>query len=286
MLRTISKYLSLIKFSHTVFAMPFAAIGFVAGLRNVDFHVAPTKALWVICCMVFARSSAMAFNRWSDRKIDAKNARTAGREIPSGAIKANSALWFTIITALAFMVCAYQINELCFYLSPIALLVILGYSLTKRFTALSHIVLGVGLSLAPVGAYLAVTGHFDWLPVMIGLAVITWVGGFDIIYALQDAEFDRQNHLHSIPAALGIKGALTVSRMLHVGTSLLLIIPFMLHDFGWIYLVGWSVFSLLLIMQHRIAGSGDMSRINLAFFTANGIASMVFMAFAVGDMLV
>ena len=123
------------------------------------------------------------------------------------------------------MVCAYQINELCFYLSPIALLVILGNSLTKRFTALSHIVLGVGLSLAPVGAYLAVTGHFDWLPVMIGLAVITWVGGFDIIYSLQDAEFDRQNHLHSIPAALGIKGALTVSRMLHVGTSLLLIIP-------------------------------------------------------------
>ncbi|MFM7177157.1 MAG: UbiA-like polyprenyltransferase [Bacteroidota bacterium] len=286
MLRTISKYLALIKFSHSVFAMPFAAIGFVAGLRNVDFHVAPSKALWVLGCMVFARSSAMAFNRWSDRHIDSKNARTAGREIPSGAIKANSALWFTIITALAFMFCAYQINELCFFLSPIALLVVLGYSLTKRFTALSHLVLGLGLSLAPVGAYLAVTGHFDWLPVMIGLAVITWVGGFDIIYALQDAEFDRQNHLHSIPAALGIKGALTVSRMLHVGTSLLLIIPFMLHDFGWIYFVGWSVFSLLLIMQHRIAGSGDMNRINLAFFTANGIASMVFMAFAVGDMLV
>ncbi|MFM7767088.1 MAG: UbiA-like polyprenyltransferase, partial [Bacteroidota bacterium] len=191
MLRTISKYLSLIKFSHTVFAMPFAAIGFVAGLRTVEFHVPPIKALWVLLCMVFARSAAMAFNRWSDRKIDALNTRTANREIPAGIIQANSAIWFTIIMAVAFMASAYQINDLCFYLSPVALLVILGYSLTKRFTALSHIVLGLGLSLAPVGAYLAVTGHFDWLPVMIGLAVITWVGGFDIIYALQDAEFDR-----------------------------------------------------------------------------------------------
>jgi len=286
MLRTLSKYLSLIKFSHTIFAMPFAAIGFVAGLRNVDFKVSPIMAVWVLLCMVFARSAAMAFNRYVDRHIDARNVRTATREIPSGAIQAQSALFFTIAMSAAFILCAYLINPLCFYLSPVALLVILGYSFTKRFTFLSHIVLGVGLSLAPVGAYLAVTGHFDWLPVMIGLGVITWVGGFDIIYALQDAEFDRQNHLHSIPAALGIKGALTVSRMLHVGTALLLMVPFLLHDFGWIYLAGWFLFVGLLIAQHRIAGKGDMSRINLAFFTANGIASMVFMAFAVSDMLI
>ena len=201
------KYLSLIKFSHTIFAMPFALIGFF--LATKSNQVEWITLLYVVLCMIFARSAAMAFNRYIDRDIDAANLRTAQeREIPNGSIKANSALIFVIISSLLFVTTTYLINSLCFALSPIALLVILGYSYTKRFTALCHLILGLGLALAPIGAYLAVSGKFDIVPLLFSAAVLFWVSGFDIIYSLQDQEFDKEQKLHSIPVLLGTKNAL------------------------------------------------------------------------------
>ena len=205
--------------------MPFALIGFSLavipfmryGASGVDLGNPPliVRLLLVIACMVFARSAAMAFNRYLDKNFDAINPRTAIREIPAGIISSNSALLFTIVCSILFMASAFFINRLCFYLSPVALLVILGYSYTKRFTPLCHLILGLGLSLAPVGAYLAVIPYFHVLPVLFSLTVLCWVSGFDIIYALQDEEFDRNNRLHSIPAALGKQTALRVSELLH-----------------------------------------------------------------------
>src|SRR5687768_2331181 len=220
----VKSYLSLVKFSHTIFAMPFAMIGFFLGVMNsVAFNVEADMInmsvglidfgillILVIGCMVFARSAAMAFNRYLDRSFDARNPRTAIREIPAGIIRANSVLLFTIINCILFIACTFFINRICFYLSPVALAVVLGYSYTKRFTPLCHLILGLGLSLAPIGAYLAVTGRFDLLPILFSLAVIFWVSGFDIIYALQDEEFDRKEKLYSIPAFVGKSKALLI----------------------------------------------------------------------------
>ncbi|GAB2656008.1 UbiA-like polyprenyltransferase [Flavihumibacter cheonanensis] len=292
---TVKNYLSLIKFSHTIFAMPFAMIGFFLaatgstgyfGLLTQDYRLVILKFLLVIACMVFARSAAMAFNRYLDRQFDAKNPRTAIREIPAGIISADRALWFTIVNAVLFIAATYFINPLCFYLSPVALLVVLGYSYTKRFTALCHLVLGLGLSLAPIGAYLAVTGYFDWLPVLFSFAVIFWVSGFDIIYALQDEEFDRSNQLHSIPAALGKKKALRVSELLHLLSTTSVVLAGLEGHFGAWYWIGVLVFTGMLIYQHSIVKPNDLSRVNLAFMTANGIASVVFALFVIADLLV
>ncbi len=280
-----AKYLSLIKFSHTIFAMPFALIGFVAGLKQMNFEISYWLIIPVILCMIFARSAAMAFNRWADRNIDARNIRTRIREIPSGTISAKAALIFAIMNAAAFIITTWFINEICFYLSPVALLVVLGYSFTKRFTSLSHLVLGLGLSLAPIGAYLAVTGMFNWLPVLFSLAVIGWVAGFDIIYALQDEEFDRENRLFSIPSALGRAGAMRVARILHVTSALTLLNILSYSGFGWIYLAGWLIFTSLLVYQHMIISKDDLSRINTSFFTTNGIASVVFSLFTTFEIL-
>jgi 4-hydroxybenzoate polyprenyltransferase len=268
-------YFSLIKFSHTVFALPFALIGFLAGANEVDFNFSPWLILQVLLCMIFARSAAMAFNRWADREIDARNERTRIREIPSGKISANSALGFTIFNSVAFIITTYFINMLCFFLSPVALIVILGYSYTKRFTPYSHIVLGLGLSLAPIGAYLAVAGKFDLLPVLFSIAVISWVGGFDIIYALQDEEFDKQNKLFSLPSAFGSGKALHISEALHIISSLALLAAGYFGNYGWIYFTGWLIFTFLLIYQHTLVKPGDLSKVNVAFFTTNGIASVI-----------
>lgn len=296
---TIKNYFSLIKFSHTIFAMPFAMIGFCLAVFSTN-SVVPgwhtlifppgfnwtsllIKLLLVILCMVFARSAAMAFNRYLDRSFDAKNPRTAIREIPAGIIKANSALWFTIVCSVLFMVCSLLINKLCFFLSPVALLVVLGYSYTKRFTALCHLVLGLGLSLAPIGAYLAVTGQFDWLPVLFSFTVLFWVSGFDIIYALQDEEFDKSQKLHSIPVALGKNKALRVSEILHLLAAILVITIGLLGQFGISYWIGVAVFAGMLIYQHSIVKADDLRKVNIAFMTANGIASVVFAVFVIGD---
>lgn len=284
-MRSLSTYLSLIKFSHTIFALPFAIIGFFLALGHTEAHFSFSKFVLVLCCMVFARSSAMAFNRYIDRHFDARNSRTSNREIPSGQIQPSSALLLVIISALAFVVCTYFINSLCFFLSPVALLVVLGYSYTKRFTPLCHLVLGVGLALAPVGAYIAVTEEFAWIPVLLGAAVFFWVAGFDIIYALQDDEFDRSQGLKSIPVYLGREKALWLSRIFHVLSSLLLLFIYFLGTFSWLYLLGWSVFTALLVYQHSLVSSKDLSRVNLAFGTTNGIASLLFSLFVCADLL-
>lgn len=269
-------YLSLVKFSHTVFALPFALIGFALAVvyeqRTFEWHL----LIKVLLCMVFARSAAMAFNRYLDRRYDALNPRTAKREIPAGVITPQNALSFTIANCILFVLTTWFINTLVFYLSFIALFVILFYSYTKRFTALCHIVLGVGLSLSPIGAYLAVTGYFSWLPLLFSFTVLTWVGGFDIIYALQDEGFDKQQKLHSIPTALGTKNALLVSTLLHVCSALFVIGAGVLASFNWLYWVGVSAFIGLLIFQHSIVKPNDLSRVNMAFGNTNGIASFIF----------
>ena len=303
----IKKYLSLIKFSHTIFAMPFAMIGFVLGVLSFkgDFtpdqwslreslgHVSTsgkiyflfTRLILVVLCMIFARSAAMAFNRWLDKNFDAANPRTAIREIPSGIISANKALIFVIINCIAFIITTWFINLLCFYLSFVALFVILFYSYTKRFTPLCHLVLGLGLSLAPIGAFLAVTGEFHVLPVLFSFVVLTWVSGFDIIYALQDEEFDRSQHLHSIPVWMGKRNALVFSSLLHTFSALLVISIGIMYPFYWLYWIGTVIFCVMLFYQHSIVKPTDLSRVNLAFMTANGFASIGFAVFVILDMI-
>jgi 4-hydroxybenzoate polyprenyltransferase len=237
--------------------------------------------LLVVGCMVSARSAAMAFNRYLDRHIDAQNPRTAIREIPKGIIEPKHALIFTIISALVFVFFAYCLNPLCFMLSPIALLVVLGYSYTKRFTSFCHLILGLGLSLAPIGAYLAVTGQFRPLPLFFSMIVIFWVSGFDIIYALQDEAFDQEHQLYSIPAWLGKKKALYVSSFLHLLTVVFVIIAGTHSYFTDIYWIGAFIFVSMLIYQHSIVKPNDLSKVNIAFMTANGIASIVFATFVI-----
>lgn len=299
----VRSYLSLIKFSHTIFAMPFALIGFFLGLRDIGVvnnlvtfgKLQPArftnqqlllKFLLVVLCMVFARSAAMAFNRYLDRRFDERNPRTAIREIPAGIISPRNALVFTIVNCLLFIASTWFINLLCFYLAPVALFVILFYSYTKRFTPLCHLVLGLGLSLAPIGAYLAVTGAFSLLPVLFSLAVIFWVSGFDIIYALQDEAFDKENDLYSMPSVFGKKRALGVSTFLHVLSAACVVTTGLLSGFGILYWIGVAVFIGMLIYQHSIVKPNDLSRVNLAFMTANGIASVVFAVFVIADMFI
>ncbi len=284
-------YLSLIKFSHTIFAMPFAMVGFFAAWKVGGGQLEWRLLLLVVLCMVFARSAAMAFNRWLDRDIDARNPRTAVREIPAGVVAASSALVFVVVNCAAFMLSAWLINPLCGALSPVALAVVLGYSYTKRFTWLCHLVLGLGLSLAPVGAWLAVAGRFDWPPIFYGLAVLTWVAGFDIIYALQDEAFDRSQNLHSIPVFLGKSRALRASELLHaLSAAALLTANFLLKKqlpgiLGPLHWLGTAIFLGMLVWQHRLVKPDDLSRVNLAFMTTNGVASLVFGACQVVDLL-
>jgi 4-hydroxybenzoate polyprenyltransferase len=271
-------YLSLVKFSHTIFAMPFALVGFTTGLYAKNFIHPRWYILFflVLICMVTARNAAMAFNRYLDRNIDANNPRTAIREIPKGIVQPKHALIFVVLNCIIFVVATFFINSLCFYLSPIALLVILGYSYTKKFTFLCHIVLGIGLSLAPLGAYLAVTGSFHWLPIVLGLSVLLWVAGFDIIYALQDESFDKTNQLYSIPQFFGAKKALFISKCLHLLSAVcLFVFVFSLHgyDFKWL---GFLFFIGILVYQHYIINRFGLEKIDIAFFTTNGIGSLIF----------
>jgi len=320
MMTKIKNYLSLIKFSHTIFAMPFAMIGFFlpASVRFKNFiesfpgsgpyagDIDPTlkrtfefdksaplsyteifiRLGIIILCMILARSAAMAFNRYLDRDFDAKNPRTAIREIPKGIITPKNALAFTIICSLLFIASTYFINRLCFYLSPVALAVVLGYSYTKRFTVLCHFILGLGLSLAPIGAYIAVTGSFAFLPILFSIAVLFWVSGFDIIYALQDEEFDKSNNLYSIPAWLGKKWGLRISELLHLVSAAAIIAAGIYGKFGWLYWAGTAIFIGMLVYQHSIVKPADLRRVNLAFMTANGIASVVFAIFVIADLFI
>jgi 4-hydroxybenzoate polyprenyltransferase len=264
----IGKYFSLVKFSHTVFAMPFAMIGFALGISEGGYNFSFRLLILIILCMIFARNSAMGFNR----------------EIPAGIISTGAATAFVIINSGLFVLTTYFINSLAFWLSPVALLVILGYSLTKRITALCHLVLGLGLSLAPIGAYISVTGKFEMLPVIYSFIVLTWSSGFDIIYALQDDDFDRSANLYSIPSLIGRKNALLVSSLLHVLTFILVIAAGLTGDSGYIFWIGAALFSALLLYQHLIVKHNDLKRVNLAFGTTNGFGSIVFALFSIIDL--
>lgn len=284
-------YLSLIKFSHTLFALPFALVGFFVGIAEHGQGLSWRLLLLVVLCMVFARSAAMAFNRWLDRDVDALNPRTQMREIPAGVISPQAALRFVVLACVLFIATTYFINPLCFYLSPVALAVVLGYSYTKRFTWLCHLILGLGLALAPVGAYIAATGHFGWISIFYGLAVLLWTAGFDIIYALQDEEFDRENRLFSIPARWGKVRALHVSEWLHLGAAAFMIFAGGLLHSGlpeaqWLAWLGTAVFLAMLVYQHRLVKPNDLSRVNMAFFTTNGVASVIFGLLTILDLMV
>lgn len=289
MAQQLKNYLSLIKFSHTIFALPFALVGYVLGSLS-EQAFSGRILLLVVLCMVFARSAAMAFNRYLDRDIDGKNPRTQVREIPAGVISARSALLFVLINSAAFWVTTWFINPLCFALAPVALLVILGYSYTKRFTAWCHFVLGLGLALAPVGAFLAVTGHFSLISILYGAVVLLWVAGFDIIYALQDRDFDEGLGLQSIPVALGKSGALQLSNFLHLLCAAVLVAAVYLQGqdysaFTWLHYVAAGIFLILLFYQHTLVKPNDLRRVNLAFFTTNGVASLIFGSLVIIDVL-
>lgn len=286
----LKNYLSLIKFSHTIFALPFALIGFTLGFQEMSASGVDHPFQWpmlvkMLLCMVFARSAAMSFNRYLDRAFDALNPRTAKREIPAGIIKPQQALAFTVVNSVLFVATTWFINDVCFYLSFVALFVVLFYSYTKRITPLCHVVLGVGLALSPIGAYLAVTGHFALTPIMFSLSVLTWVSGFDIIYALQDIEFDRSQQLFSIPAALGIRSALRVSEVLHVFSAVFICSAGYLGGFHWLYWVGAAFYGAMLTYQHMLVKPNDLSKVGIAFANTNGFASVVFSLLTIVDLL-
>lgn len=279
-------YFSLVKFSHTVFAMPFALIGFSLAVARSGNNFSLKLLLLVILCMIFARNSAMGFNRLVDRKFDSLNPRTRKREIPAGKIDTGSAALFVIVNAALFIITTAFINKLTLILSPVALAVILGYSLTKRFTSLCHFILGLGLSLAPIGAYISVTGRFDILPLLYSFMVLTWSTGFDIIYALQDDEFDRDNNLHSIPSSTGRNKALVISAVIHLLTFALILAAGIYGSGNVLYWTGATIFSALLIWQHLIVRPDDLSRVTVAFQTTNGIASVLYSAFVILDLVI
>ncbi|OFY73957.1 MAG: 4-hydroxybenzoate octaprenyltransferase [Bacteroidetes bacterium RBG_19FT_COMBO_42_7] len=285
-LKTAGNYFSLVKFSHTVFAMPFAMIGFALAVSGNEYIFSFRLLILIILCMIFARNAAMGFNRLADRKFDSLNPRTDKRELPSGKIGPLSAALFVIINSVFFIVTSGFINRLTLILSPVALLVILGYSLAKRITYLCHFILGLGLSFAPIGAYISVTGTFNILPIIYSFIVLTWVSGFDIIYALQDDEFDRKHNLHSLPSATGRSKALTISVFVHFVTIVLIVAAGILGKGNILYWIGAIIFIVLLIWQHLLVRPDDLRRVTLAFQTTNGIASILFAFFVILDMVV
>ncbi len=284
-LKTAGNYFSLVKFSHTVFAMPFAMIGFALAVSGKEYIFSFRLLILIILCMIFARNAAMGFNRLADRKIDSLNPRTDKRELPSGKIGPRSAALFVIINSVFFIVTSGFINRLTLILSPVALLVILGYSLAKRITYLCHFILGLGLSFAPIGAYISVTGTFNILPIIYSFIVLTWVSGFDIIYALQDDEFDRNHNLHSLPSATGRSKALTISVFVHFVTIVLIVAAGILGKGNLLYWIGAIIFVALLIWQHLLVRPDDLRRVTLAFQTTNGIASILFAFFVILDLI-
>lgn len=278
------RYVNLVKLPHTVFALPFALVGVTLGS-----YVAPVtveKVVWVVIAFTAARFAAMAFNRIVDRDVDALNPRTKSREIPSGALSVGGAAAAVVVACILLIVAAWQLNPLCLALSPVALAWVLFYSYTKRFTRFCHLVLGVGLSIAPVGGYLATTGQWSepwWTLVLLAVAVATWVGGFDILYALQDIDFDCAQGLHSLPASLGERAALNIARGLHFCTVAALAGVGISIGAGWLYAAGVVVAAALLLYEHSLVRPGDLGRLDAAFFTMNGVISIVFFAFVLAE---
>ena len=280
-MRKLINYSRLVKFEHTIFALPFALTGFFIAMQEESANLSIKLLILVLLCMVFARNAAMGFNRFLDREYDKLNPRTALREIPAGILEPKSVLLFVVLNALFFIVTTWFINSLCFYLSPVALFVILFYSYTKRFTPLCHFVLSLGLAIAPMGAYLAVAGKFDWLPLMLSMVVFFWVSGFDIIYALQDEDFDKNLNLKSIPSLLGKKQALNLAKIVHFISAIFVGIVAVLTPANLLHIAGAIVFTGLLAYQHTLVKPNDLRRVNLAFFTTNGIASVIYGLFVI-----
>lgn len=271
-------YGRMIKFSHSVFALPFAlASAAMAAGGRMPWRELP----WIVLAMVGARSAAMGFNRLADQAIDARNPRTAGRELPRGVLSRGEVWAFVALSAVALVGAAAMLNPLCLLLSPVALLVVLGYSYTKRFTSWSHLVLGLALGIAPVGAWLAVRAQFDLAPVVLALAVLCWVAGFDTIYSCQDVEFDRREGLRSLPVWLGTRGALMAARILHVAAVGLLAALYVLVPLHPLYLAGIAAVATLLVYEHSLVSPDDFSRVNAAFFTVNGWISIGYLVFTV-----
>lgn len=291
-MNSVTKYARLVKFSHTIFAMPFAMLAFVYAVKTSGVAAGGNSPWWwatllvqVVLCMVFARNVAMGFNRWADRDIDAKNPRTADREIPAGKISARAALCFVIINALLFVGVASTINLLTALLSPVALAVVMFYSYCKRFTSLAHMVLGLSLGIAPVGAYIAVTGEFALEACILSLVVITWTSGFDIIYALQDRDFDREQGLHSIPAKFSPAQALAISIALHaVSITSLVWFATYLPSSVWTW-AGVAAFAAILCLEHILVTPTRTRHIGIAFGTLNGLASMTLAVLAIIGLL-
>src|SRR5919106_1545755 len=282
-------YGRLIRFSHTIFALPFALAS--VALASPSHPVTLRILLWILVAMVGARSAAMGFNRLADRKFDALNPRTRAWELPQGTVKVWEAVALTMISSLVFVYAAYQLNFLCFVLAPTALAIIFFYSLTKRFTWTSHLFLGLALALAPLGAWLAVSGPPSQLgelstPFFLGLAVLFWLAGFDVIYSLQDIQFDRQQGLHSIPVRFGIASALRLSGWFHLGTVLFLALVGLSAQLGIVYWLGFLAVSAVLWWEHRIVRPDDLSRINRAFFDFNAYVSIGYLLTTVGDLIV
>jgi 4-hydroxybenzoate polyprenyltransferase len=272
-LKNISTTLSMIKFEHTLFALPFALLGAVLAAKGLP---SLWQIFWICVAMVGARSAAMAFNRIADRKIDAENPRTALRELPSGKLSIGFAIAFTIVSAALFFLAAAMLNKLTLLLSPVALASVLLYSYMKRFTSLAHLVLGWALCIAPTGAWIAVRGALDSpVPVLLSLVVMMWTAGFDVLYACQDFDFDRRAGLRSIPAKFGIAGALMIARIFHAQAFFALVILYTMTGLGWLALVGVLATGALLIYQHTLVRADDLSRLNAAFFTTNAFVSVI-----------
>ncbi len=273
-------YLDLVKFEHTVFALPFALMAALLAAGGLP----PLRVLfWIIVAMVGARSSAMAFNRLVDAAFDARNPRTATRAIPAGQLTAAQVWAFVLATTALFLVAAWQLNGLALALSPVALAVIWGYSFTKRFTQFCHVVLGLAIGIAPSAAWIAVRGTLDWAPVVLTAAVMLWVGGFDVIYACQDVDFDRKQGLRSLPAWLGVAGALWASRAMHLAAVALLLFLPVLTPLGAVYYAGVGVVAVLLAYEQSLVRPHDLSKVNAAFFTVNGFVSIGLFLFTAGD---
>jgi len=282
-MKKLLQYASLVKFAHTLFALPFAVIAYFYALSSAGVAFDWLVLIKILLAMVFARNTAMGFNRYADRNIDAANPRTKDREIPAGVISPRRAMAFVIVNGILFALTALWINRLAFFLSPVALLVLIGYSFTKRFTMWSHVVLGVALGIAPVGAYIAVTGSLAVYPVLLMSLVITWVSGFDIIYSMQDMEFDRANSLHSIPSRMGMKGATVMSIILHIISVYAVVVIGIYSGSGTLYKTGAAVFVLMLVIQHVLAMPGNLPRFGATFGLVNGITSVCYAIFTILD---
>ena len=275
--------LEMIRFSHTIFAFPFALMAVVLASRMEGMLPSAGQLVWICLALIGARTGAMACNRLIDARIDAANPRTADRHLPAGRVSSREATILAVVGFALMLVAAWRLNPLCLTLAPVAIGLLLFYSYCKRFTALSHLVLGLCLAAAPIGAWIALRGSLEWPPLILGLAVLCWVAGFDIFYALQDEEFDRSQGLHSIPARLGARRAIALAKLLHGLMIILLSLLVLITPLGNLYLGGVLLVAGLLVYEHRLVRADDLSRLNMAFFTLNGYVSMCMFVFTLID---